>query len=194
MFLIGTLTLALAAPAIAGWEADISAFDRQRLSHIDESRDKALAEAERGGNRADLAKIHEALAGGRGDVSARELTGAWRCRDLKLGGISPTKTYAWFACRVRHTARGLFFEKLGGVQRVSGYLDRYDGHGWVLLGAMSYMSERQEPYSGGAPGAGAQATSSDMVGLVTSAGHGRVRIEFPYPVVESHFDIIEMKR
>jgi hypothetical protein len=192
--LIGSLMLAVVAPASAGWQEDISAFDRQRLDHIDQARDDAVAEAKNGGSHSDLRAIDAALAGGRHDISARALTGNWRCRNLKLGGMTPTKVYGWFSCRVRQTHRGLFFEKLGGAWRVSGYLDRYDGKGWVLLGAVNSDRDPQVPYSGGTDGVGAQATSNDMVGLVTGAGHGRVRIEFPYPVVESHFDILEMKR
>jgi hypothetical protein len=193
--LLGTLMLAMAAPAAAGWQEDISAFDRQRLSHLEESRTKALAEAEAGGNAADLREIHAVLAGPRGDISAADLKGNWRCRVHKLGGISPTRVYrGWVRCRVQQTHHGLFFEKLGGAWRVSGYLDRYDGKGWVLLGGLSTYNDRQVPYSGGTDGAGAQATSNDAIGIITKAGAGHVRIEFPYPVVESHFDIIEMKR
>jgi hypothetical protein len=41
---------------------------------------------------------------------------------------------------------------------------------------------------------GAQETKNDAVALLTGAGAGRARLEFPYPVVESHFDVIELKR
>ena len=50
--------------------------------------------------------------GAHGDVSERELIGTWRCRTMKLGGISPAVVYSWFRCRMRHTRNGLFFEKL----------------------------------------------------------------------------------
>lgn len=192
--LLGAVAALISIPAIAGWQNDISSFDRQRLSQIDAARTSALEEAHAGGSRADLAVIKAALDGPRTDISEHDLKGNWRCRVSKLGGMTPTKVYTWVPCRVRHTARGLYFEKLGGWWRVSGYLDRYDGKGWVLLGAISYKNEPQLPYSGGMPGAGAQTTSNDAIALVTGAGHGKVRIEFPYPVVESHFDVIEMKR
>ena len=192
--LVGFLIAATAAPAIAGWENDVSPFDRQRLANLDKSRAEALAEAEAGGNRADLRAIRGALAGGRHDISAGELTGTWRCRTLKLGGMTPSKVYAWFTCRVRKTRHGLFFEKVGGAWRVAGYLKPYNGRGWVVLGSITDGNERQKPYSGGTQGAGAPMTSNDAVGVITKAGKGRVRIEFPEPVVESHFDIIEMRR
>jgi Domain of unknown function (DUF4893) len=192
--LIGALVLAAAVPAFAGWQTDVSAFDRQRLAHLEESRAKGLAEAEAGGNASDLAIIHGALAGGRGDVSQAELMGTWRCRQMKLGGISPSIVYGWFRCRVRQSGHGLYFEKISGSQRVSGYLDRYDGGGWVLLGALTVNNERQRPYSGGSEGAGTQVTSNDAIGLITKAGPGHLRIEFPYPALESHFDVMELRR
>ena len=190
----GALMALVALPALAGWEQDISAFDRQRLSRIDESRQKALTEAQAGGSASDLTAINGALAGGRGGVSQSELTGNWRCRSMKLGGIAPSIVYGWHRCRVKHTAQGLFFEKITGTQRISGYLDAYDGGGWVLLGAITVNNERQRPYSGGAPGAGTQVTSNDAIGLISKAGPGHLRIEFPYPAIESHFEIIEMRR
>jgi hypothetical protein len=192
--LVGVLIAATAAPALAGWENDVSPYDRQRLANLDRSRAEALAEAEAGGNRRDLAAIRGALGGPRGDISAAELKGTWRCRNLKVGGMTPTKVYAWFRCRVRQTRDGLFFEKLGGAWRVSGYLARYDGRGWVLLGAISNGNERQVPYSGGTQGGGSPVTSNDAVGVVTRAGRGRARIEFPEPIVESRFDILELRR
>ena len=191
--LLGVLAAAIAVPALAGWEGDISSFDRQRLSQIDTAREKALSEAEEG-SAADRAVVRGALNGPRTDITREQLRGNWHCRVTKVGGMTPIKVYTWVPCKVRETRHGLYFEKLGGWWRVSGYLDRYDGKGWVLLGAIGYKNEPQEGYSGGAPGAGAQATSNDAIGLVTGAGHGKVRIEFPYPVVESHFDVIEMKR
>jgi hypothetical protein len=191
---LAALVLAAATPAIAGWQDQVSAFDRQRLARLDASRAEALAEAEAGGSAADLRAIRSALAGGRHDISAAALRGNWRCRNLKLGGMTPAKVYAWFPCRVRQTPRGLFFEKLGGYWRVSGRLVRVEGRGWVLLGGISHRNEPQMPYSGAGEGAGAVMTSNDAVGLVTGIGRGHARIEFPDPVIESHFDIIELKR
>lgn len=192
--LVGLLIAATTVPALAGWENDVSPFDRHRLSRLDASRAEALAEAEAGGNAADLRAIRAALAGGRQDISERELAGTWRCRNLKLGGMTPSKVYSWFTCRVRQTRQGLFFEKLGGAWRVAGYLSRYNGQGWVVLGAVTVGNERQKPYSGGTEGVGSPVTSNDAVGVITKAGRGRARIEFPDPVIESRFDILEMKR
>jgi hypothetical protein len=62
------------------------------------------------------------------------------------------------------------------------------------LGELTVKTEKQKPYSGGNEGAGAPATSGDAVGVVSSIGRGHARIEFPYPVIESDFDVIELKR
>jgi hypothetical protein len=192
--LVGFLIAVTAAPALAGWENDVSPFDRDRLRNMEQSRAAALAEAQAGRNARDLKIIRAVLGGARGDISAAELKGTWRCRNVKLGGMTPTKVYAWFRCRVRDTRNGLFFEKLGGAWRVAGYLKRYGNKGWVLLGAITNENERQKPYSGGTQGAGAPATSNDAVGVITRIGRGHARVEFPAPVVESHFEFLELKR
>ena len=119
---------------------------------------------------------------------------------IKLGGLQPTKVYAWFSCRISRAHGGLWFEKLGGLERFAGAVGHDEGKGWVLLaseyqvGAGHHKNETPQPYSGSGAGAGAQATENDAVALITGAGPGRARIEFPYPVVESRFDVIELKR
>ena len=66
----GGLALAAAVPALAGWQDDISSFDRQRLAHIDESRERALAEAEAGRQRAPIcAPFTKPSGAARGDIS-----------------------------------------------------------------------------------------------------------------------------
>jgi hypothetical protein len=59
---------------------------------------------------------------------------------------------------------------------------------------MTVRDEKQHPYSGGGTGFGAIATPNDYVGVVSSIGSNRARIEFPYPVIESVFDVIELRR
>jgi len=188
--------LALCAPAVAGWQEQASPADAQRLAKLDESRAKGLDEAS-AASPADLAIIDSVLHAQAVDASAGALKGNWRCRTIKLGGMTPDVIYGWFRCRISIKGGAPTFEKLSGSQRTSGTLYP-EGGGFVYLGA-SYVaghggSEKPHAYSGSGAGAGAQATPDDQIGLLSLLSDGRARLELPYPVQESTFDVIELKR
>jgi hypothetical protein len=54
--------------------------------------------------------------------------------------------------------------------------------------------EPERHYSGNGASVGVPATPDDAVGVMTSIGPGHARVEFPYPVQESTFDVLELKR
>ena len=192
------LTFALIATAAnAGWRDEASQFDAQRLSRLDESRAKGLDEASRGASPSDLAAIDSVIHAQVTTASPSALTGAWRCRTIKLGGVTPDIVYSWFRCRISERGGALFFEKLSGSQLTSGFLYS-EGSGYVYLGA-SYVTaygppEKPPVYSGRGASAGAAATPDDQIGLLSLLADGRARLELPYPVQESTFDVIELKR
>ncbi|MDR3527247.1 MAG: DUF4893 domain-containing protein [Rhizomicrobium sp.] len=188
--------LLLTAAAQAGWHEDASPRDVERLGHIAEARAKGLNEASHG-NPSDYAAIRSILQAGSVPASEHRLIGSWRCRTLKLGGMTPSVVYGWFRCRIWQEGRLLHFEKLSGTQRTSGTLYP-DVNGLVYLGA-SYVTaygpaEKKPAYSGGGASAGADATPDDQIGLLSLTYDGRARLELPYPVQESTFDVIELKR
>jgi Domain of unknown function (DUF4893) len=183
--------LLAAGAAQAGWQDQASPYDANRLSRLEEAKAKALGEAQAG---SDMATIHAVLDPAPLQVSAGALKGGWRCRTIKLGGMTPDVVYSWFRCRVRETGGGLLFEKISGSQRVSGYLYPHESGGYVLLGAMTVNGEKQHAYSGNGASVGAEATPDDAIGLLVGTGANSARIEFPYPVQESTFDVIELKR
>ena len=187
------LLSALSAPAFAAWQDRVNGYDRIRLSRLEESRQAGLFAASRGPG-ADQDTIRPVVEPPSGPISAQALTGDWQCRQMKLGGLTPTKVYSWFRCRVRQTPYGLYFEKYTGSERYAGYLDAYEGGRFGLMAAIMVGDEPSKPYSGGNEAEGAIASSSDAIGVVSSMGPGRVRIEFPFPVIESYFDVIEMRR
>ena len=192
------LTFALIATAAnAGWRDEASQFDAQRLSRLDESRAKGLDEASRGASPSDLAAIDSVIHAQATSASPSALAGAWRCRTIKLGGLTPDVIYSWFRCRISERGGALFFEKLSGSQRTSGFLFS-EGSGYVYLGA-SYVTaygppEKPPVYSGRGASAGAAATPDDQIGLLSLLADGRARLELPYPVQESTFDVLELKR
>jgi hypothetical protein len=189
-FLTAALVIA-AASAEAGWQDDASPFDANRLAKLDEAKAKGLSEAQAG---PDMATIHTVLDPEPQSVSSAALTGNWRCRTIKLGGLTPDVVYGWFRCRIADKGGDLFFEKVTGSQRVQGRLYPSESGGFVLLGALSVGNEPPHHYSGNHPSAGADATPDDAIGLLSATGDGHARIEFPYPVQESTFDVIELKR
>jgi len=196
IFAIASLLL-VAASANAGWQEQASRFDAQRLSHLAESRAKGLDEASRGAPAADLAVIHSVLDAEAVDASSSPLGGIWRCRTIKLGGITPDVVYSWFRCRISLRHGAPYFEKLTGSQRTSGFLYPQGG-GFVYLGA-SYVTaygppEKPPHYSGTGAAVGAPATPDDQIGVLSLLADGRARLELPYPRLESTFDVIELKR
>jgi len=190
-FAIAILALALTGTAAnASWRDHASSFDEQRLAKLDESRAKALDEASRGAPVSDLAAVHSLLDA---PTVSGSPVGSWRCRTIKLGGITPDVIYTWFNCRVSQRASALYFEKISGSQRTSGYLYP-EGGGYVYLGASYVTGEKSHAYSGNGAEAGAAATPDDQIGVLSLLADGRARLELPYPLQESTFDVIELKR
>ncbi len=177
---------ALVSPAAAqaDWHDHASTFDQNRLARLDEARGRALAES------GDVAAAHEALDAPA--VSRGSLTGTWRCRTIKLGGMTPSMVYSWFRCRITDEGGVLAFEKISGSQRMGGTLYP-DGDGYVYLGASWVKGETPHRYSGNGASFGAHATPDDQAGRLTATASG-ARIEMPYPVQESVFDVIELRR
>jgi hypothetical protein len=192
IFSVSVLTIA--APALASWEDVASPYDVQRLSRLDEARARGADAARSGPIERDGAAVHSALMGSVHPLSRGEIVGKWRCRTAKAGGILPPVGYSWFRCRVSERDGHLLFEKLNGTQRVAGWLYPHESGGFVLLGAWSVKGEPMHMYSGNGVSAGARSSPDDAVALVSGAGEGRVRLEFPFPGQESVYDVMEMRR
>src|ERR1700691_764051 len=99
--------LLTATAAQAGWQDTASPADVQRLSKLDEAKAKALGEAQAG---PDMDAIRAVLDPA--PASGGALAGRWRCRTIKLGGMTPSVVYSWFSCRIADRGGHLFFETL----------------------------------------------------------------------------------
>ena len=104
----------IATPAFAGWQDTASAFDANRLAKLSESKAKGLEEAEHGASASDLAIIHGVLDAP--PAPGGELTGNWRCRTIKLGGMTPDVIYSWFRCRITDEGGTMHFAKISGYK------------------------------------------------------------------------------
>jgi hypothetical protein len=193
VFVALTAPFLMATGAAAGWQDAASKFDQDRLSRLDEAKQKALAEAHGGQGSGDASAIDAALGPASHAPAGKELLGAWRCRTIKLGGITPYVVYNWFSCRVSAHDGGLFFEKFSGSQHTNGFLYPGDG-GMVYLGASSVTGEPAHAYSGNGASAGAAATPDDQIGILTMIDSRHARLEMPFPLQESTLDVIELKR
>ncbi len=190
------LVLALAAgaatPAFAGWQDQASPVDAQRLDNLPAIRQQAIAAAQQGGGKGDFSAIRSTLQPDGHAVPQAALTGSWRCRQMKLGGMMPYIVYTWFRCSIRPMHGGLFFEKSNGTQKTEGFL--YPERGaWVYLGASSAKNEPWHRYSGNGASIGADVTPDDQIGLLTGIGNNHLRLEIP-AVQESILDVIELER
>ncbi len=188
---LGVLALSLlATPAFAGWQDQASNGDAQRLARLDEARSQGMSEASRGG---DMGAINGVLGPSAHDAGGGAFIGAWRCRQLKLGGVTPSIVYAWFHCRISERGGHLFFEKVSGSQKTRGWLYP-DGGSFVYLGASSAKGEPPHTYSGNGASLGASQTPDDQIGRLSMIGSGHARLELPFPIQESTFDVIELRR
>jgi len=185
--------IASVTAASAGWQDQASDFDKGRLAALGEAKTKALGEAKGSGGTGDASAIDAVMGPASHAPSAGEVTGSWRCRTIKLGGITPYVVYGWFNCRISMRGGGLWLEKTSGSQRTAGFLYPGDG-GFVYLGASSVTGEPQHVYSGNGASAGAGATPDDQIGILTAISGNHLRLEMPYPVQESTFDVLELKR
>jgi hypothetical protein len=185
--LLGTVS------AHAQWQDRVSPADLDRLSHLSEIREAALADAGRGPGRGDVRVIDRVMRPEGRAIPAKALAGDWRCRQIKLGRMSAFMVYdRWFTCSIRPVGGGLLLEKTGGSQPFAGHLFAENG-AWVYVGASHVRGEPQQVYSGASPALGAQVTPDDQVGLLTGIGDNHLRLEIP-AVQESLLDVVEFTR
>ena len=175
------------------WRNLAAPDDVARVEARDEAFAKAMGEAQAGGSPEDLRALETAMGGGGEAISPSAIMGEWRCRTIKMGGLVPLIVYDRFRCRFSMKNGQVFFEKLSGSQRVSGYVYD-DGARMILLGALSVGNEPQGSYAGAGESAGGEVAESNQIGIVVRSGSGRMRIEFPYPYYESTFDVLELTR
>ena len=175
------------------WQEQITEADRKRLAGLWAAWTRALNQASAAGETAALAaagQLAVADAAVPGEVPA---PGDYHCRTLKLGVRSNAPATAPALALVeaqpcRISARGslLWFEQLGGLQRVGGTFYPDDDR-MVFLGSKSLAGEmRVIAYAADA--------ARDQVGVLHTLGPGRWRLELPWPNWQSNLEIIEISR
>lgn len=186
-------TSAFASSAFAGWQDRATLADMDRLDDLPQIRFLAVDQTHSGFGQGDAGVIHKVMQPETRTVPRRALTGNWKCRQIKLGGISSYMVYPdWFNCRIRQDKNGLVFEKLNGSQMMAGRLFEARG-AFVYLGASWVKGEGRHAYSGRAPSLGGTVRSDDQIGLLSGIGNDHLRLEIP-ATQESLLDVIELAR
>lgn len=165
---------------------DLSARDAARLSELKDTRTRGLAAAVLGEDANERALVSTLFSSGLG-VPKTVPTGNFKCRTLKMGGISALVTYGFFDCRINTNGDQFSIEKLTGSQRFTGRLVVQDG-GIAYQGASHYGYEEPRAYLGD--------SDRDQVGCLyeTLGKPGSLVLELPAPFFESVHDVIELVR
>ncbi|ABS65231.1 conserved hypothetical protein [Parvibaculum lavamentivorans DS-1] len=195
LFLFAAPALADEAPA-NGWQAQVTAHDRDRLERYEDAVTKGMMESrvagEEHGTYNELVSIME------GETVAADperLKGDWNCRTIKAGGpFAGFVVYGWFRCEVVERDGRLFFEKRTGSQRQSGFLYERDEKSWVLLAAPNEGHSGPIRAYSGPEGGVTDPQMIDQPAIVSLLEDGRARAVFPWPELESTFNVLEMTR
>lgn len=182
---IGLLCCTLPTLADGQVQKLITPADKVRLDQYGETRKAALAEA-KAGNPAEVKQLDDLLAKPLVSFSDKDLTGNWKCRTIKAGGLSPLVIYGWFKCKVTDDGSGWRLEKISGSQRTQGRFFDDNEKRAIYLGSGSVNNDRAKPYGSG--------PQTDQVGYAFRTSASEWRIELPAPYYESKLDIIEFKR
>lgn len=177
-----------AAPAFATGKIEglITDNDRQRLEKFDAVRTEALKEAHERSADDQTKTLDQLTLQAPVAWQGMDLTGEWRCRTIKTGGLSQLVVYDWFKCRVTDDGSGWMLEKLSGSQRTKGRLFDESATKMTYLGSFA-VNDAPLPAYGSGP-------DSDQVGYAYRLNDNWWRIEFPAPRYESKLDILEFAR
>jgi Domain of unknown function (DUF4893) len=160
--------------------------DSVRLERYEATRNAALAEARKGGSKADVATLEAIIAARDLPMRNFNIGGNWKCRTIKAGKTLPLTIYGWFDCKVTDDGAGWKLEKLTGSQRTGGrFFDDGDAR-MTYLGSAFTNRARPLPYGSG--------PETDQVGYAFRNQGEAWRIEFPAPFNESALDILELQR
>lgn len=182
--------------AALDWRSQATELDRDKLDRYEDAVTKGMMESrvagEEHGAYNELTSIME---GTLAPADAAKLKGQWNCRTIKAGGpFAGFVVYGWFRCEVVEKDGRLFFEKLTGSQRMSGFLYERDEKSWVLLAAPNEGHSGPIRAYSGPEGGITDPQLMDEPAIAALLEDGRARIVFPWPELESTFNVLEMTR
>lgn len=179
----------MAAPAFADGAivSLMSDEDNRILAEFDPRRAAALAAATAEADAAAGATLAQVLAGQALSFDdGYDPNGDWRCRFLKLGSEPAVTVYDRFSCQIFDDGAGWVIRKTEGSERTMGRLYRLSEDRLLYLGARQAADE--------APIWFGEDRSRNQIAILTRLDDGRLRLEFPAPLGETRFDILEFVR
>ena len=184
--------VASALPALAAPE--LRAADLDRLERYEGAAGDGLLNALSTGTDADLETLTRALSG---KPLPPAPSGDWNCRTIKLGGPSRLVVYTDFTCRIRAVGPTEWtFEKLTGSQRSKGHIAFHEGRavyrGVGFVGSDAPAVDYAELPTGQAAVEPNQ--TIPQVAIFEQTSDTSARLTFPYPLIESTFDILYLTR
>lgn len=174
-------------PCTLDGDHDLTESDQYRINHLFTARTMGLAQAMRAENADDRAYVSDMFQAGLYPVSFMP-AGLYRCRTIKLGGLSDLIIYQWFECAVGADEDGtLTLRKTTGSQNFVGTLQPA-GAGLLFRGAGHYGYEDDTRRYG-------DDEERNEVGCLTKDAEDGTRfvLEEPFPQFESLHDIIELQ-
>jgi len=166
---------------------DLSQSDASRLDNMFVSRTRGLGSAASADSTADRDTVASLFQSGLAPVDADLLPGAYDCRTIKMGGNLPLVVYQWFRCEIGQEDATLTIRKVTGSQNFFGTLEP-QGAVYAYRGAGTYGREDQVRLYGDDP-------ERNQVGCLSAVtkGNRHFVLELPFPMVESHHDVIELR-
>jgi hypothetical protein len=183
------LVSAQVVPAPPGWEALISAQDRDRLARLPATWATALAAISLR-QRALVAKESDLLVAGAARSHPGLPPGSYRCRLVKLGADTPRgpaiRSFPDNYCYIRAEAGdALSFTKQTGSELPGGWLHADSDRRMILVGARQRAVGDNSLVYGAAP-------DRDLVGTVERVGPFRWRLVLPWRADVPGLDIYEL--
>jgi hypothetical protein len=172
------------------WHSVVTSDDRIRLRDWRQSFLDALAEAEKSGHAADIAREGALLEPDAALADGSIPNGLYRCRTIKLGAKPPgTLSYVTFPpssrCEIRQEGKRQMFARLTGPQRQIGTIFPSDGLRQVFLGTLVLGDETRAQHYG-------TDNQRNVAGYIERIGPNRWRMVIPSPSFESRLDIVEL--
>lgn len=175
---------ALADGTIVGLMSD---EDNRILAEFDTRRATAIMKAIAGTDRVTAATLGQVLAGQALPIEGGyDPSGDWRCRFITLGGEPAVKVFDWLSCRIFDDGAGWVIQKTEGSDRTMGRLYRLSDDRLLYLGALQ-VAEEAPIWFGEDP-------TRNQMAVLNRLDDGRLRLEFPVPLGEGAFDILEFAR
>ena len=161
----------------------IKASDYDALSHDRDLASEALSELSPQSYGYDEKRIVEKLLDAKVyPLTPEDMLGFRRVRSIQIDAGSGIFSYPYFKCRFRKTNDGVYFEKISGSQRKSGYIYRNTPQSLVFLGGWSVNNDPKTSYG----------SANSVAGTVYKIG--RDRAIMICHLGEKRMEIYELRR